>query len=88
MLQRVLELMAEGEAASQKDLARALDVGEPLLAQMIEQLASGGYLAEAALCNAGCEGCPLKPACGSDRHLRVWRLTEKGRRALNHQHEA
>ncbi len=83
MLQRVLDLVAQGEAATQRDLARTLEVPEPLLAQMIGQLVSGGYMAEAASCNAGCEGCALKPACGTDRQLRVWTLTEKGRRAVD-----
>jgi hypothetical protein len=81
MLKRILELMASGEATTQGDLVRALQVPEPLLAQMVEQLAEQGYLTEGALCVEACEGCSLNMRCGSDRQLRVWTLTERGKQA-------
>lgn len=82
MLTRVLEAMKAGEARTQRDLAVALGVSEPLLDQMILQLVARGYLMEDALCGDGCEGCALKKACGTDRALRIWTLTPKGERAL------
>lgn len=81
MLQQLLRAMVSGEAKTQQELARALGVTEGLVAQMVAQLVAQGYLGEAALCSDGCEGCSLKAACGTDRALRLWTVTEKGRRA-------
>ncbi len=84
MLQRLLALIAEGEVRTQRGLADALGVTEPLVVQMIDQLTSQGYLAMADSCGGGCDGCALAAACGAQHHLRLWNLTEKGRRALPH----
>ena len=81
MLKRILSLMATGEVQTQVELATALDVPEPLLSQMVAQLASQGYLTQAAMGADGCEGCSLHMKCGQDRRLRIWTLTEKGQRA-------
>lgn len=81
MLKRILTLIANGEATSQSDLVRALNVPDALLTQMIQQLADQGYLTEDAVCVEGCEGCALHMQCGTDRQLRVWTLTDKGARA-------
>lgn len=79
---RLLEAMKDEEARTQRELAQALGVSEPLLGQMISQLVARGYLVENALCSDGCRGCALKKACGTDRGLRIWTLTPKGERAL------
>lgn len=84
MLKSILALIASGEATTQQDLVRALDVPAALLSQMIEQLADQGYLTQDALCLEGCEGCSLHMRCGSDRQMRVWTLTEKGLQAASH----
>jgi len=81
MLQRILQAIVKGEAVSQQGLARVLGVTEGLVAPMVQQLVAQGYLTEAALCGDGCDGCGLQAACGSDRALRLWTVTEKGRRA-------
>ena len=81
MLKRILSMMATGEVQTQVELATALDVPEPLLSQMVAQLAAEGYLTQAAMCTDGCKGCALQLQCDQDRRLRVWRLTEKGQRA-------
>lgn len=82
MLKTILKTIASGAATSQSQLAKTLDVPEPLLAQMVAQLAAQGYLMEGAVCVEGCEGCALHMRCGSDRTMRVWTLTEKGLRAI------
>ena len=89
MLHRILTLILSGRAATQVQLAQLLDVSESLVAQMVDQLVANGYLEEAVLCAAGCQGCSLEAACGSSgdpqdksRDLRLWSLTEKGRRAV------
>jgi len=74
-------MMATGEVQTQVELATALDVPEPLLSQMVAQLAAQGYLTQAAMCTDGCEGCALHMQCNQDRRLRIWTLTEKGQRA-------
>ncbi|MCJ7549595.1 MAG: hypothetical protein MUQ30_07930 [Anaerolineae bacterium] len=81
MLKRILSMMATGEVQTQVELATALDVPEPLLSQMVAQLASQGYLTQTAMGEDGCEGCALHMQCNQDRRLRIWRLTAKGQRA-------
>lgn len=81
MLQQMLGLILSGQAGTHRQLAQQLDVSEAIVGQMIEQLVAKGYLAEATMCVEGCEGCSLRAACGNDRDLRLWSLTEKGRRA-------
>jgi hypothetical protein len=84
MLKRILTLIASGEVTTQDDLLRALGVPEVLLTQMVEQLVAQGYLTQDALCVEACDGCSLQVRCGSDRHLRVWTLTEKGMQVASH----
>ena len=60
MLQRLLELVAEGGLHSHTDLARELGVSEGLVGQMIEDLARMGYLRPVAgNCQSQCTGCSL-----------------------------
>ena len=81
MLQRLLELVAEGGVHSYADLARELGVSEGLLGQMIEHLARMGYLRPVAGdCESQCTGCPLAESCAIGGPTRVWTLTEKGAR--------
>lgn len=82
MLQQVLSLVAEGNVVTQKGLADILGVSEPLIQQMLTQLVRQGYLEEDALCSDGCAGCAARAACGTERHLRMWTLTQKGERAI------
>jgi len=81
MLKRILRMMATSEVQTRVELATALDVPEPLLWQMVAQLASQGYLTQAAMGADGCEGCALRMKCNQDRRLQIWTLTEKGQRA-------
>jgi len=78
MLQRLLELVAEGGVHSCAELARELGVSEGLLGQMIEGLARMGYLRPVAGdCQAQCAGCSLATTCAVGGPTRVWALTEK-----------
>ena len=85
MLQQMLDLIRKGQVGTQGQLAQQLGVSEAMVSQMIEQLAAQGYLEEATMCVEGCQGCSLKAACGNDRELRLWSLTEKGARATGRQ---
>jgi len=78
MLKQLLALIAEDELRTSSELAIALAVPVSLVTQMAEQLARTGYLAESQQCSAGCDGCPLKRACGAQSGLRFWALTKKG----------
>lgn len=83
-MQRLLELMAEGDVHSYADLARQLDMSEELLEQMVQDLARMGYLQLVADgCQGRCAGCPLANSCAISGPTRVWALTEKGRRVAN-----
>jgi predicted ArsR family transcriptional regulator len=83
MLQQILRVISQGGVDRQDQLAMRLGVSDELLAEMLAQLAKQGYLTEAELCATGtaCESCGLSQACGAPRALRIWSLTEKGRRA-------
>ena len=79
MLQRLLELVAEGGLRSCADLARELEVSQGLVGQMIEHLARRGYLRPVAGdCESQCTGCSLAKTCAVGGPTRVWTLTEKG----------
>ncbi len=81
MLQRLLDLVAEGGLRSYADLARELGASEELVGQMIEHLAQRGYLRSVAGdCQGRCAGCELAETCAVGGPSRVWTLTGKGRR--------
>ncbi len=82
MLNELLRLIASGRDRTQRQLAATLGISDLMVEQMIEQLASRGYLAETRQCAGGCGGCPVADACGPTKGLRFWSLTEKGLRAL------
>lgn len=82
MLNQILNVIAGDEARTRQDIVAALDAPEPLVIQMIERLTQEGYLTEASQCASGCEGCSLAKACGGERSLKIWTLTEKGARAV------
>ncbi len=82
MLHQILDIIAGDEARTRQDVAAALSAPESLVTQMIERLIQEGYLAESAQCASGCEGCSLAKACGGERSLKIWTLTEKGARAV------
>ncbi len=81
MLEKVLQLVAEGGSHSYEDLARQLSVSPPLLDAMLADLVRLGYLrAVNGHCAGQCTGCPLG-ACAVTAAGRLWVLTEKGSRA-------
>ena len=78
MLQRLLELVAEGGVRTRAELARELEVSEGLLGQMIEDLARWGYLRPVAGdCQGQCTDCSLSGTCAVGGPTRVWALTER-----------
>ena len=78
MLQRLLDLVAEGGLRSYADLARELGVSEGLVGQMIEHLARQGYLRPVdGDCQSQCTGCSLAGTCAVGGPARVWMLAEK-----------
>jgi hypothetical protein len=81
VLDRLLQILAEGGAHSYADLALNLGVGEGLLQQMIHDLARMGYLeAVGERCQEKCEGCPVAGTCAVGGRGQVWSLTQKGSR--------
>jgi predicted ArsR family transcriptional regulator len=82
MLEGILGVLAEGGTVSYSDLARALDVDHALVRQMVEHLATLGYLRPVAgPCREECRTCSLEASCLSGPE-NTWTLTEKGRRAV------
>ena len=82
MLQRLLELVAEGGVHSHAELARQLKVSDKLLAEIIEDLARRGYLrAVSGDCSGQCAGCHQSKTCAVGASTQIWSLTEKGNAA-------
>jgi hypothetical protein len=82
MLEKLLQYVAEGGIHSYEDLARHLDVSQPLLEMMLEDLARQGYLrAVGSHCDGGCAGCPLG-GCSIAGPQHIWMLTDKATKAL------
>jgi hypothetical protein len=87
-LAEMLRLLADGGIHSTAELARRLEVGEGLLAAMVDDLSRRGYLAAVdQLCGAACDGCGIRSACAAPGATppssRLLVLTERGRRAAS-----
>jgi hypothetical protein len=81
MLLRLLRIIDSGSVHSLQQLAQQLDVSEPLLQAMIDQLVQMGYLRPLeADCLGACNGCPESSICRIAGSGRVWALTEAGER--------
>jgi len=82
-LAEMLRLLADGGIHSTADLARRLEVGEGLLAAMVDDLSRRGYLAAVdQSCGGACNGCGVRSACATPGATpRLLALTERGRRA-------
>jgi len=84
-LAEMLRLLADGGIHSTAELARRLEVGEGLLAAMVDDLSRRGYLAAVdQSCGATCDGCGVRSACaapGATPPARLLALTDRGRRA-------
>jgi hypothetical protein len=84
MLDRLLQLVAEGGIHSYEDLSQRLSISQALLEAMLEDLARLGYLrAVGNECAGHCTGCPIG-SCSVAGPGRLWSLTEKGARAAVH----
>jgi hypothetical protein len=97
MLRELLALIDSGRFLTREGMARALGVGLPEVDDMFDRLASLGYVEEIEGCGAeqggscpegtsscsGCAGCCLgSTLLFADSRARVWRLSDKGRKAL------
>jgi hypothetical protein len=81
MLEKLLQLIAEGGIHSYDDLTRRLSISTPLLEAALEELSRLGYLHPvSAKCDGQCAGCPLG-GCSVAGAGRLWSLTPKGARA-------
>ncbi len=79
MLEELLRQLVSEEILTLEDLARRMSVSEPLLQQMLQDLARGGYIeAVGATCDTGCSSCDEHEVCALVQGRRIWRLTDKG----------
>ena len=67
-----------------EQLARKLDVSQALVERLVADLLRSGCLRMAIdeCVPAGCASCPLRTSCSLPQGVRLWQLTEKGRRWL------
>jgi hypothetical protein len=85
MLRRLLALIADCQGVcSHEELARELGVSRSLVEQLVADLLRSGCLRMALdECVAeGCASCPLRTSCSLPGGVRLWELTDKGRRWL------
>jgi hypothetical protein len=85
MLRRLLALVADRRGVwSYDELARELGVSQALVEQLVADLLRSGCLRMAIdeCVPAGCASCPLRSSCSLPQGVRLWQLTEKGRRWL------
>jgi len=85
MLRRLLALIADCQGVcSYDDLARELGVSRPLVEQLVVELLRNGCLRMAIdeCLVEGCASCPLHTSCGLPAGVRLWELTDMGRRWL------
>ncbi len=79
MLEELLRQLVSEEILTLEDLARRMSVSPPLLEQMLEDLARGGYIESiGASCDTGCTACQEHSVCALVQGKRIWRLTDKG----------
>ncbi len=85
MLKGLLQGFTDGDIHSVAELARSLDMGGALTLQIIEDLVHRGYLQSMDLClDAPCATCPMIGICGVSGRLRVWALSEKGKKMVTY----
>ena len=78
MLEKLLQLVAEGGVHSYDELTNSLSISEPLLEAMLEDLARFGYLRKVGNgCGGQCAGCSMG-GCSVTGPGRLWTLTGKG----------
>jgi len=85
MLRRTLALIAGCQGVcSYDDLARELGVSQALVERLVADLLRTDCLRMAIDegVPAGCASCPLRTSCSLPQGVRLWQLTEKGRRWL------
>jgi hypothetical protein len=85
MLRRTLALIADGQGVwSYDELAREMGVSQALVEQLVADLLRSGCLRMAIdeCVPEGCASCPLRTSCSLPDGVRLWQLTEKGRRWL------
>jgi hypothetical protein len=85
MLRRLLALIADRQGVcSYDDLARGLGVSRALVEQLVADLLRSGCLRMAIgeCVVEGCMSCPLHTSCSLPGDVRLWELTDKGRRWL------
>lgn len=86
MLRRLLALVAGHQGVcSYDELARELGVSRPLVEQLVADLLRSGCLRLAVdeCVVEGCTNCPLHTSCSLPGGVRLWELTDKGRRWLS-----
>lgn len=82
MLEKLLQIVAEGGIHSCEELAGHLSIPQPLLETMVDELARLGYLQEVGdRCGGQCAGCSMD-SCSRIGSGRLWTLTGKAIRAV------
>ena len=81
ILEKLLQLVAQGGIQSYDDLTRGLFISQPLLEVMLEDLTRLGYLRSVDDASGGhCKGCTTG-GCSIAGPGRIWSLTAKGAQA-------
>lgn len=84
LIECLLARMMGGQSMSLEELVHDLEIGRELLEQMLWDLERGGYIQVQHTCRDGCQKCAYRGACHAAPGGRIWVVTEKGRRSVEH----
>ena len=83
MHRELLEALIEERAYSLGSLSRRVELSEPLVEQLLEELHQRGLILPLGVNGAAyCQGCCFAGSCDVLRTVPGWQLTEAGRRLL------
>lgn len=82
VLTQLLQLVASGRVQRAQDLATTLGTSIELVDSMVLELVRAGYLERVEVaCPRPCGECSERAVCQLGGRVKVWALTEQGRRA-------
>lgn len=83
MLMNLLYEISKGGVYSDIKVAEKLRTSEEIITQVKNQLERMGYIQKyKPRCDSGCSGGCVGCSCSNDPQIRMWSITEKGKKAV------
>ncbi|OQB27802.1 MAG: FeoC like transcriptional regulator [Chloroflexi bacterium ADurb.Bin180] len=84
LLTQLLGLVGSARVQRSQDLAAALGTSVELVDSMLQELVQAGYLEKIEVaCPTTCGDCSERAVCQLGGRVKVWALTERGKRAAH-----